>query len=64
MDKTFVYCTAIWAAVVSFLVGSIIWGVVLQNNNNHNFDVTCINNGKAIQFVTVQGDDYAKKVCQ
>jgi len=64
MDKTFVYCTAIWAGVIVFVVSAITLGCVVAGNNDHNFDVTCIENGKTIQYETLNGDDYERKVCK
>lgn len=60
----FRFGTLVWGTVVSLLIGSIIWGFILQNNNNHNFDVACITNGKSIIYETLDGQDYAVKQCK
>lgn len=60
----FRFSTLVWGTVVSLLVGSIIWGFILQNNNNHHFDVTCITNGKSLVYESLEGQDYALKQCK
>lgn len=60
----FRFGTMVWGVVVSLLLGSIIWGFILNDRNNHNFDVVCIEKGKSLTYITLEGSDYAKKVCQ
>lgn len=50
--------------VISILIGCITFGVVNGSNNNHNFDVACVDSGKKLTYITLEGVDYAKKVCQ
>lgn len=60
----FRFGTLVWGVVVTLLLGSVIWGFIIANNNDHAFDTTCIQQGKSITFVTLQGQDYAKKECK
>lgn len=60
----FRFGTLVWGVVVTILLGSIIWGFILQNNNNHNFNVSCINSGKNLVYETLQGQEYALKQCK
>lgn len=64
MDKTFVYCNAIWASVLTVALSLLAAGLIIGTNNDHNFDTTCINAGKSVTYKTLEGDDYSKKVCQ
>lgn len=63
-NDDFRFGTLVWGIVVTLLLGSIIWGFINSNNNDHNFDVTCINNGKSIIYKSLEGQDYANKFCQ
>jgi hypothetical protein len=63
-EDDFRFGTLVWGTVVSLLLGSIIWGVTIQNNNNHRFDVTCVSSGKSLVYEALEGEDYAKKMCK
>lgn len=64
VDDDFRFGTLVWGTVVTLLIGSIIWGVILNDKNNHEFDIACINSGKTLVHEAVQGEDYAQKQCK
>ena len=39
------------------------WGLTAVNND-HDFDVKCIQSGKSLTYEAVPGESYAKKVCK
>jgi hypothetical protein len=49
---------------ITVVILAIIGAVVLDSRNNHNFDMACVNSGKKLTYITVEGDDYSRKVCQ
>lgn len=64
MDKDFILGSVIWGAVVVIIACTALgWGIT-ATNNDHNFDVTCINKNKTIQYHAVAGESYAKKECK
>lgn len=56
-----VWATLILAIMV--IATSAIGLAVVANTNNHNFDKKCVESGNNLTFITVEGEDYAKKVC-
>lgn len=60
--KMTVSIVSIVAAIIAFCT-LINWGVV-TGNNEHDFDIKCIQSGKSLTFITLEGQDYAKKVCK
>lgn len=60
----FRFGTFVWGVVVTLLLGSVIWGVILNDKNNHDFDIACISSGKSLVHEAVEGEDYAQKQCK
>ena len=60
----FRFGTLVWGTVVALLLGSIIWGFILNDKHNHEFDVACITSGKTLVHETLDGQDYAVKQCK
>lgn len=60
----FRFGTFVWGTVVTLVLGSIIWGVILNDKNNHDFDIACVQSGHTLTYEAVQGEDYAQKQCK
>lgn len=43
---------------------AVIVAVAYDAQGNRNFDTACVNSGKKLTYITLEGSDYAKKVCQ
>lgn len=67
MDKYYVKefaLHAIWGFVV--IVSLVVFTAIgiNQSNNDHNFDTSCIENGKSVTYIAVPGDSVSSKVCK
>lgn len=60
----FRFGTFVWGVVVTLLLGSIITGFILNDKHNHDFDIACVNSNKKLTYIVLEGDDFARKVCQ
>lgn len=60
----FRFGTFMWCVVITLLIGSIIWGFILNDKNNHEFDIACISNGNSLVYETLEGESYAIKQCK
>lgn len=63
MDEFVTGVIATALTVIIIICSFINWGLTVSNND-HNFDVACINKGKSLVYEAIQGESYAKKECK
>ena len=63
-DKKDVIVVSLLIIAASTVLCGLVWCGIVANNNDHNFDVKCIESNKAITYITLNGDSMAHKVCK
>lgn len=64
MDKDFILGSIIWGTAITTILCTLIgWGIT-ATNNDHSFDIKCIESGKELTYIIIPGDSYSKKVCK
>lgn len=60
----FRFGTFCWSTALTLVILAIISSVTIFGHLDRKFDTTCIEAGKSITYITLDGEDYAHKVCQ
>lgn len=56
--------TIVWGGVLNIFIGLMFLALILAGQNDHNFDKACLESGQSIKYETLQGEEYANKVCR
>lgn len=50
--------------MLTFITLAAIGAFYFDGKSGHNFDINCVNNGKSLVYESLEGQDYAKKMCK